>query len=79
MTLEEMKLVDVRSVQRETLMDIQNITVKGHGSTEDKIHDYLEETGNPYCFRVGNVVVKNTYTDNGPKLDDLLRMLISSL
>lgn len=79
MTLEEMKLVDVRSVQRETLMDIQNITAKGHGSTEDKIYDYLEETGNPYCFRVGNVVVKNTYTDNGPKLDDLLKMLISSL
>lgn len=75
---EEMKLVDVRTVSREGLADIREVAVKRRKSAQDKMQDYLKETGNPYCFRVRDVVVKNTYTEDGPKLNDLLRKLILS-
>lgn len=76
MTFEEMKRVDVRTVCRENLPDIRNVAVRKRNSAQDKIQDYLTETGNPYCFRVGDVVVKNTYAEDGPDLNDLLRQLI---
>lgn len=76
MTLEEMKRVDVRTVPRENLPDIRKVAVRKQKSAQDKVRDYLAETGNPYCFRVGDVVVKNTYAENGPDLNDLLRQLI---
>lgn len=75
---EEMKLVDVRTVSREGLADIREVAVKRRKSAQDKKQDYLKEIGNPYCFRVGDVVVKNIYTEDGPKLNDLLRKLILS-
>lgn len=75
---EEMKLVDVRIASREGLADIREVAVKRRRSVQDKMQDYLKETGNPYCFQVGDVVVKNTYTEDGPKLNDLLRKLILS-
>lgn len=78
MISEEMKLVDVRTVSREGLADIREVAVKRRKSVQDKMQDYLKETGNPYCFRVGDVVVKNIYTEDGPKLNDLLRKLILS-
>ena len=78
MISEEMKLVDVRIVSREGLADIREVAVKRRRSVQDKMQDYLKETGHPYCFRVGDVVVKNTYTEDGPKLNDLLRKLILS-
>ena len=76
MTLEEMKRVVVRTVCREKLPDIRNVAVRKQKSAQDKVQNYLAETGNPYCFRVGDVVVKNTYAENGPDLNDLLRQLI---
>lgn len=75
---EEMKLVDVQTVSREGLANIREVAVKRRRSVQDKMQDYLKETGNPYCFRVGDVVVKNIYTEDGPKLNDLLRKLILS-
>lgn len=75
---EEMKLVDVRTVFREGLADIREVAIKRGRSVQDKMQDYLKETGNPYCFRVEDVVVKNIYTEDGPKLNDLLRKLILS-
>ena len=76
MTFEEMKRVDVRTVPRENLSDIRKVAVRKQKSAQDKVRDYLAETGNPYCFRVGDVVVKNTYAEDGPDLNDLLRQLI---
>lgn len=76
MTFEEMKRIDVRTVCRENLPDIRNVAVRKRNSAQDKVQGYLTEAGNPYCFRVGDVVVKNTYAENGPDLNDLLRQLI---
>ncbi|NSL04209.1 DUF6870 family protein [Blautia glucerasea] len=76
MTFEEMKRVDVRTVCRENLPDIRKVAVRKQKFAQDKVQNYLAETGNPYCFRVGDVVVKNTYAEDGPDLNDLLRQLI---
>ena len=70
MTLEEMKAVDVRTVDPETLIDVTTIKIDENLSKEERKAEYLKQVKNPYCFRVGDVVVKNIYSTDGVTLQD---------
>lgn len=70
MTLEEMKNVDVRTVDRESLVDINTIVIDESLSKEERAAEFLRQIRNPYCFRVGKVVVKNVYSDDGVSLEE---------
>ena len=59
MSLEEMKNVDVRTVDRDSLVDVTKIVIDESLSKEERVAEYLRQVKNPYCFRVGDVVVKN--------------------
>ena len=48
--LEQMKLVDIRTVDRESLADIKNIGIDGKMSREQRFADFLGQIKNPYCF-----------------------------
>ena len=63
MTLEEMKNVDVRSVDRDSLVDIADIKVDPSLSREERIADYLSQIKNPYLFICNGVVVKLSFAD----------------
>lgn len=72
MTLEEMKNVDIRTVSRDALMDIQDVEIDPEQPKEERIKSFIRQIKNPYCFRVGNVVVKTTFADTDVTLDDRL-------
>ena len=61
MTLEEMKNVDVRSVDRDSLVDIADIKVDPSLSREERIADYVSQIKNPYLFICNGVVVKLSF------------------
>ena len=79
MTLEEMKAVDVRTVDPETLVDIRTIHIDENLPKEERIRQYLEQVKNPYCFRVGDVVVKCSYSNDGVTLKDCFEQLVWTL
>ena len=71
MTVEEMKAVDIRTVDRETLVDIRDVKIDRSLPLEERVRSFVEQIKNPYQFKVGNTVVKvsfantqNTITDN---------------
>ena len=69
MKLEEMKAVDIRTVDPETLVDVTTIKIDESLSREERVAEFLRQVKNPYCFRVGNMIVKNVYSNNGVRFD----------
>ena len=72
MTAEEMKTVDIRTVNRDELVDIRDVVIDQDAPKEEKIKSFMRQIRNPYCFKVGNVVVKTTFADTDATLDDRL-------
>ena len=70
MRLEEMRAVDVRTVDPEALVDVTTIKIDESLSKGERKAEYLKQVKNPYCFRVGNVVVKNVYSNDGVTLQE---------
>lgn len=62
--LEKLKTVDIRTVDREGLVDIARLSKTGEDG-EDGVMGmkaFLEAVKNPYCFMVGNVIVKSSFS-----------------
>lgn len=68
MTREEMQAVDVRTVDREALVDVTRIKIDEGLAKEERLKEFIRQVKNPYCFRVGDMVVKNVYSGDGVSL-----------
>lgn len=68
--VEDMKAVDVRTVDRAQLVDINEVKIDRTLPKEERIRNFVEQIKNPYCFKVGNVVVKNVYSTDGVSLKE---------
>ncbi len=79
MSLDEMKNVDVRTVDRDSLVDINTIVIDESLSKEERAAEFLRQIKNPYCFRVGKVVVKNVYSDDGVSLEERFEQFARTL
>ena len=79
MTIEEMKNVDVRTVDRDSLVDVTQIVIDENLSKEERVAEYLRQVKNPYCFRVGKMVVKNIYSNDGVSLEERFEQFARTL
>lgn len=79
MGFEEMKTIDVRTVDPETLVDVTGIVIDESLSKEERKAEYLRQVKNPYCFRVGDVVVKNVYSNDGGTLQERFEQFARTL
>lgn len=62
--------MELENVRKEELVDIRDVQIDSSLSTEDKIKSYVEQIKNPYCFKVGSVVVKVSYVGEQTTLND---------
>ena len=79
MTIEEMQSVDIRTVKAEDLVDIKQIKIPEGLSREEKRIEFIRQVKNPYCFRVGNVIVKSSYSECGVSLNERFEQLVMSV
>ena len=79
MTLEEMRSVDVRTVDRDQLVDATRIRIDEGLPKEERVREFVRQVKNPYCFRVGNVVVKNVYSNDGVSLRERFEQFAKTL
>ena len=79
MNLEAMKNVDVRTVDRSTLVDIEKVKINPKDSPEKKMMDYIRQVKNPYCFLCKGYVVKLEYANNGKTIEDCFLEYIETL
>jgi len=76
---EAMRNIDVRTVDPNTLIDLQSVTVNTSLPREARLLDHLEQIKNPYCFKVGKTVVKISFADTEATLEDRLEKYLLSL
>jgi CxxC motif-containing protein len=70
MSIEEMKDIDIRTVDPQELVDVTTIAVDESLPKEERMAEFIRQVKNPYCFRVGDMVVKNVYSNDGVSLKE---------
>lgn len=75
---EDMQNVDIRTVNPATLRDIEDVTVDTSLPKSERIKSYLEQIGNPYCYRHGKYVVKVSFANTDKTLEDCLLSYLRS-
>lgn len=79
MTVEEMKNVDIRTVDRDALVDIRDVKIDRTLPKEQRLRSFVELIKNPYCFKCGEVVVKMAFSDTEATLEDRMEHYLRSL
>lgn len=79
MSLKELQSVDIRTVKPEDIVDIQQIKMDEGFSQQEKRREFIRQVKNPYCFRVGKVIVKANYSENGVSLNERFEELVMSV
>ena len=70
MTVDEMKSVDIRTVDREELVDIRDVRIDRTLPKEERVRSFVQQIKNPYCFRCGDVIIKTSFANTETTLED---------
>ena len=70
--LEKMCAVDIRTVNPERLVDIDEIRLRDDLPLEERIQDYIRQIGNPYCLRCHGIAVKISFAGK-KRLEECIR------
>ena len=71
--------VDGRSVDRSKLHSLEQVKIDTSLPCEQRIKNYVEQIGNPYCYLDGDIIVSLGFSDTGVCLKDQLKALASSI
>ena len=63
----------------EALVDIRDVKLDNSLGQAERVKSFLAQIKNPYCFRVGDVVVNVAYTKGGATLNDCFADMLSIL
>lgn len=61
---EKLKKIDILTVDKEELVDIKDISIDSTLPYELRILNYIEQIKNPYCYKMGDVVVKIEFDES---------------
>lgn len=79
MTIEQMQNIDIRTVDPSTLVDATQIHIDDTLTGEERVREYIRQVKNPFCYRVGDVVVKNIYSNDGVSLQERFEQFARSI
>lgn len=78
MEYEQMKQVDIQTVDVNILVDIDTIKIRKELPKEERLKDFVEKIKNPFCFKCNGMVVKAVYNNNGETLEEkLVRLFLT--
>ena len=61
------------------LVDIRDVVIDKSLPLEERVRSYVEQIKDPYCFKVGDVVVRVSYADKDKSLTDSITSMIASM
>lgn len=79
MNAEQMKNIDIRTVDPKELVERQLVKVDMSLPREERIKEYIKQIKNPYCYLDGDVIVKVSFQEEGVTLEQRLEAYIRSL
>lgn len=76
--LETLRNMHVKDIDRDAITDIIDITINRSDAKENKIREYLSIVSNPYIIKIGDVIVKMTFSEGNVALSECMeRYLIN--
>lgn len=76
--LEDMSHIKIKDVAPNLLQDILTVEVSGETASQ-RLESYLDQVGNPYCFRVGNTPVQISFKSCEETLDKKIKSYFMGL
>jgi hypothetical protein len=70
--LKRMREVDIRTVDKKDLVDIETVEIRTDLPKEERIMDYIRQIKNPYCYLYKGMVIKVSFAGKR-KLEDCLK------
>lgn len=61
------------------LVDIRDVVIDKRLTPEERVRSYIEQIKDPYCFKVGDVVVRVSYAGKVKSLTDSFTSMIASM
>ena len=61
------------------LVDIRDVVIDKSLPLEERVRSYIEQIKDPYCFKVGDVVVRVSYAGKDKSLTDSFTSMIASM
>ena len=61
------------------LVDIRDVVIDKSLPLEERVRSYVEQIKDPYCVKVGDVVVRVSYADKDKSLTDSFTSMIASM
>lgn len=77
--LESFRQLDPQTIDKESLVDIRDISIKEGLSREERMADFLSQIKNPYWCRCGDLVVQSVFADTDQTLTDRLQQYFKTL
>ncbi len=77
--LEDMKNIDVRSINIDDLVDRKAVKINPNASHEDRLTDYISQIKNPYCYKDGKTVVKISFSNTETTMEDCIAHYLKGL
>lgn len=70
--LKQLQAVNPNEIDRNELVDIQDISVASHLPKEERIVDFIKKIKNPYLCKCGNIVVQSVFEETDKTLTECL-------
>lgn len=70
--LSEMKKVDIRTMDASSLKDISDVVIDQEKPVAERVASYIDQIGNPYCYKSHGVVVKINFAGER-RLEDCIQ------
>lgn len=70
--------VDIRTVDRNLLVDVRDIQIDKSLSQQEYVLEYLRQIKNPYCHKYGGYVVKNSFNSKYSLEEQLEQVLLNT-
>lgn len=78
-TVRQMKTVDVRTVDKATLVDIKDVEIDANDAPEKKMAEFVRQIKNPYFFLCNGYAVKLEFADTDRTIEDRFMEYINTL
>jgi len=78
-TIEQLKNVDIRTVDPSTLIDLRDVRINPDLTKEERLIDFIVQIKNPYCYKHGKAIIKVGFADTEATLEDRLENYFMSL
>ena len=71
--------VDIKTVDRASLVDLRDVRIDESLPQPQRLLQLFRQIRNPYCYKCGELVIKESFSNNGKSMGDCLKQYIATL